>query len=50
MPERNWELFYHDILKSIDRILVYTKGFNKNDFLDDNKTFDAVMRNLEIIG
>lgn len=50
MSEREWKLFLKDIEKSIARIINYTKDIDKEKFLYDDKTFDAVMRNLEIIG
>jgi uncharacterized protein with HEPN domain len=50
MSEREWQLFAKDILRSINRILEYTEEMNQEEFLHDYKTFDAVMRNLEIIG
>ena len=31
-------------------MLRYTQGMNFEDFLADERTFDAVMRNLQIIG
>lgn len=31
-------------------MLRYTQGMNFQDFLADERTFDAVMRNLQIIG
>ena len=31
-------------------MLRYTQGMNIEDFLADERTFDAVMRNLQIIG
>ncbi|HDY67095.1 MAG: DUF86 domain-containing protein [Candidatus Scalindua sediminis] len=49
MSERDWLLFVKDIHKSITRILEYTNT-TKSEFFNDRKTFDAVMRNLEIIG
>jgi uncharacterized protein with HEPN domain len=39
-----------DILDAIERIQVYTTGFDYNAFEKDQKTLDAVVRNLEIIG
>jgi len=38
------------MLRSIDRIHEYTAGMDQAAFVADQKTFDAVMRNLEIIG
>ena len=50
MSKREWRFFLKDIKESIDKIIKYTKDMNKNQFLSDDKTFDAVMRNLQIIG
>ena len=37
-------------LDAIDRISRYTRGMTFNEFSQDPLTFDAVVRNLEIIG
>ncbi len=50
MSDREWQLFVKDIEKSINRIIEYTKEMERGDFFMDYKTFDAVMRNLSIIG
>jgi uncharacterized protein with HEPN domain len=39
-----------DILYSGERILEYTKDITFEEFQEDNKTIDAVIRNFEIIG
>ena len=38
------------ILESIERIENFTKNFSKKDFLRSDKTQDAVLRRIEIIG
>lgn len=38
------------VLECIDLIKDYTAGYTLETFLDDRKTQDAVIRNLEIIG
>lgn len=43
-------IFIEDILDSIKDIEEYVKGMDKNKFLKDNKTQDAVLRKLEVIG
>lgn len=48
--KREWELFIYDISECIDRILEYTKQLNFEELSKDQKTIDAVIRNLEIIG
>lgn len=50
MPERDWQLFLRDIMTCIERIGTYVSGLDRKDFFADQKTMDAVMRNLEVIG
>jgi len=50
MSRRNWRLFIVDILESIEKIENYIMGLSYEEFLNDAKTKDAVVRNLEIIG
>ena len=49
MP-RDFKVGLEDILEAIHKIRSYTLGFTLPDFKADSKTFDAVVRNLEIIG
>lgn len=48
--KRRFDLYFKDILKSIDRIKEYTSRLSFEEFTKDNIKVDAVMRNLEIIG
>lgn len=50
MSKRNWRLFINDILECIEKIEKYISNLSYDDFVKDNKTKDAVVRNLEIIG
>ncbi|KAF5411008.1 MAG: DUF86 domain-containing protein [Euryarchaeota archaeon] len=51
MPkERNIQLFLDDILESIRKIKAYTQNMGYGEFIQDEKTKDAVFRNLEVIG
>lgn len=47
---REYILYLEDILDSCQKILRYTHGMTINKFKQDEKTYDAVIRNLEIIG
>ncbi|MGA1410089.1 MAG: DUF86 domain-containing protein [Prochlorotrichaceae cyanobacterium] len=47
---RNLVLYLDDIISSIDKIQRYTVNMSQADFIIDDRTFDAVIRNLEIIG
>ena len=50
MSKRPTELLLNDIRESIDRIGEYTRGMSLEDFSKDQKSIDAVARNLEIMG
>ena len=51
MSKRVLEFFIIDILIAIDKIKRYSKDFkNADDFYYDEKSFDATMRELQIIG
>jgi len=50
MSKRPADLLLNDILEAIGRIEQYIKGLSLDDFSKDQKTIDAVARNLEIIG
>ena len=39
-----------DIGESCAKILRFTSGMSYDEFVEDEKTYDAVVRNLEIIG
>ncbi len=43
-------IFIAAALESIELIESYTEGYDLTRFLNDRKTQDAVVRNLEIIG
>jgi len=47
---RDWALYLEDILISCRKIQQYTRGMDPVQFQADGKTYDAVLRNLEIIG
>ncbi len=49
MP-RDFRVHLEDILGAIGKIKRYTKGLSKQGFAGDDKTLDAVVRNLEVIG
>lgn len=50
MKKRNWLFFLQDIQNSIGKILRYTENITFDEFENDEKTFDAIVRNFEIIG
>lgn len=50
MSERDPKLLISDIVESARKIIDYTAGQSFQDFTNDSKTVDAVIRNFEIIG
>ena len=50
MSRRGNKAFLQDIQEAIQRIGAYTAKVRYGEFLDDQKTQDAVIRNLEIVG
>lgn len=46
----DWLFRLQDILDAVERIDDFVAGLPYDDFIDDRKTIDAVVRNIEIIG
>ena len=49
MP-REYRHHLEDILEFISRIRIFIQGYSQQDFVNDLKTQDAVLRNLQVIG
>jgi uncharacterized protein with HEPN domain len=47
---RDWQLYWSDIHEAVNKILRFTDGMDQSSFLAGERTRDAVLRNLEIIG
>jgi len=50
MPSRSWKFRIDDIIEAIDKIERYTRGIDFDKWQQDEKTVDAVIRNIEVIG
>ena len=50
MSEREIKNLLEDIYDAVMKIISYTKDMSFDDFMQDEKTVDAVVRNFEIIG
>jgi len=50
VPPRHWKLRIEDILVAIERIQRYTDGMDLSSFSRDDRTVDAVVRNITVIG
>ena len=47
---REWRFYVEDMLEFCDKVLMYTAGLDKQTFLSEQRTYDATLRNLELIG
>ena len=43
-------MYLQDIAQCCDKVLRFTQGLTRAELVRDEKTYDAVVRNLEIIG
>ncbi|MBI2415548.1 MAG: DUF86 domain-containing protein [Candidatus Kerfeldbacteria bacterium] len=50
MSEHTAELYLEDIKTAVEKIQTYTYGLSYDDFIGDDKTTDAIIRNVEIMG
>ena len=50
MPHRILDLRISDIIEAIQRSLDYVEGMTFDQFAEDRKTIDAVVRNFIVIG
>jgi uncharacterized protein with HEPN domain len=48
--KRDYRLYIDDLLEAIEKIEKYVGGLSFDEFSQDSKTIDAVIRNFEIIG
>ena len=48
--QRDWKFRVRHIIEAARKILDYTGGMNREQFLRDGKTLDAVVRNFMVIG
>lgn len=48
--EREWHFYLTDMIKFAERVLSYTEDFNQNNFVASELTYDATLRNIELIG
>jgi uncharacterized protein with HEPN domain len=48
--KREYRLYIDDILEAIEKIEKYMEDLSFDEFTEDTKTIDAVIRNFQIIG
>lgn len=47
---RAWRFLVGDMIRFAERVLTYTRGMDQAAFLADTRTYDATMRNIELLG
>lgn len=50
MSKRDHQLLIQDMLTACSRIRSYTKDLDYAEFINDEKTIDATVRNIQILG
>nr|VFJ75531.1 MAG: Uncharacterized conserved protein, contains HEPN domain [Candidatus Kentron sp. FW] len=48
--EREWRFYVDDMIDFSQKILSYTSGLEQSGFVVSSLTYDATLRNLELIG
>jgi uncharacterized protein with HEPN domain len=49
-PAREWRFYVDDMIRFAGKVLSYTEGMDRAAFIAGDITYDAVLRNLELIG
>ena len=47
---RHWHLHVQDMIEFAEQALSYTEGMNQGTFVADRRTYDATLRNVQLIG
>ena len=50
LPDRDDRLYLRDMVEFCERVAAYSAGHDQDSFLADRMRYDAVLRNLELIG
>jgi len=48
--QRAWRFYLDDMIDFADKVLAYTDGLDQAGFVASELTYDATLRNLELIG
>lgn len=48
--QREWRFYLDDMIAFAEKVLAYTDGLDQAAFVADDLTYDATLRNLELIG
>jgi uncharacterized protein with HEPN domain len=48
--KREWRFYVDDMIAFAQKVQAYTNGLDQSGFVADTRTYDATLRNLELIG
>ncbi len=49
-PKREWRLYLQDMIRFAHNVQTYTEGLDQAGFVASGISYDATLRNLELIG
>jgi uncharacterized protein with HEPN domain len=49
-PRRAWRFYIDDMVTFATKVLAYVDGLDQAAFVADERTYDATLRNLELLG
>lgn len=49
-PDREWRFFLDDMITCTEKVIAYIGELDQAGFEADGKSYDAAVRNLELIG
>ncbi|WP_374680965.1 DUF86 domain-containing protein [Accumulibacter sp.] len=47
---RQWRFYVNDMIAFAEKVVTYTNGLEQSEFVANGLTYDASLRNLELIG
>ena len=50
MSNREWRFYLNDMVQFAERVITYSEGMTQEDFETNSLNFDAIARNIELIG
>ena len=50
LPQCEWRFYITDMMAFAENVISYTDGFDQERFINSGITYDATLRNLELIG
>jgi len=48
--DRDWRLYVQDMVEFGERVVAYVDGLDQQAFTADQRTYDATLRNIELLG